>query len=107
MVGTPSYEAARLIEAARANWAYFDGDCAYKGTDPSDLYLGRFCNLVEFWLAEHMEPSQWATFKAALKIPPPDAVEEPLIPEDDAAEGQQFMAFMNAITGGKGVSSDG
>jgi len=53
------------------------------------------------WFEERMERTPWLAFEARINARPPEAEVRPI---DVEQEGQQFMAFLGAVTGGEGVA---
>lgn len=47
-------------------WVQFDGWCAARGVDPSDLTIDRFCNLVYYWATRNMDEEKVTDFEARM-----------------------------------------
>lgn len=101
MDATPYWAVSHILGAAEANWHGIDGSAAAVGVDPGDLPLGRFCNYVDYWLAERMTEAERAMWESELATPPPEALSE-VSTMTEEQEGQAFLAFQAALGGGHG-----
>lgn len=88
----------RLIEMGHRYWPRIDGSLAAShDTDPMDLPLDRFLNLIYWWLTQEGSEDEVRKFDTRLWQPPKGVAPAPSSPWSPEAETAAFASFAKAL----------